>query len=489
MQRHNKNWFSVRKVVLFFTLVSVFFPINALATQVEYGFSVDDFGELYIDGILRASYDAYPAGSDRTGLLDLSPGWHDFQINYKNRWGSNCLVFYEGDGYTTATVVPLASFRSEDAAGNLISGLTADYYDLSGNFIKRIYGEGPIEHGAMWVGSLLVTYYEGIYPNVWAGLFNGWSLFEERLSGQICVGNACVTDSDNDGVLDVSDNCPLVSNADQTDNDGDGIGDACDNCPNVANPSQDDGDGDGIGSACDNCPLYSNPNQIDSDGDGVGDACDICIGDNNLDDDGDGMCNDSDNCPNVSNPEQEDFDDDGVGDTCDNCQGTSNADQTNVDGDNYGDVCDNCPNEVNDDQGDNDNDGQGDVCDLDDDNDGILDNDDNCPNVANQDQSDYDGDGVGDACDNDDDGDSVPDAGDYCPETKIGALVDANGCSGEQLIDMDCPCDGGWKNHGEYVNCIAHAAEEQLVAGLITSDEKCAIVSSHAKSGCGHKNK
>ena len=43
------------------------------------------------------------------------------------------------------------------------------------------------------------------------------------LSGSI---NAC-TDSDNDGVLDVTDNCPLVSNANQLDYDNDGTGNAC----------------------------------------------------------------------------------------------------------------------------------------------------------------------------------------------------------------------------------------------------------------------
>ncbi len=35
-------------------------------------------------------------------------------------------------------------------------------------------------------------------------------------------------DTDEDGVLDVDDNCPSVANADQADTDNDGIGDACD---------------------------------------------------------------------------------------------------------------------------------------------------------------------------------------------------------------------------------------------------------------------
>ncbi|MEM3074928.1 MAG: thrombospondin type 3 repeat-containing protein, partial [Candidatus Pacearchaeota archaeon] len=75
-------------------------------------------------------------------------------------------------------------------------------------------------------------------------------------------------DSDGDGILDVNDNCPLVSNPNQLDGDGDGIGDACDNTNNR------DSDGDGILDVNDNCPLVSNPNQLDGDGDGIGDACD-----------------------------------------------------------------------------------------------------------------------------------------------------------------------------------------------------------------------
>ena len=57
-------------------------------------------------------------------------------------------------------------------------------------------------------------------------------------------------DADNDGVLDLVDNCPTTANPDQADTDGDGIGDACDNCPAVANADQADTDGDGIGDVC-----------------------------------------------------------------------------------------------------------------------------------------------------------------------------------------------------------------------------------------------
>jgi hypothetical protein len=90
--------------------------------------------------------------------------------------------------------------------------------------------------------------------------------------------------------------------------------------------------------------------------------------------------------------------------------------------------------------------------------------------------------------DGDDDDDGVPNFNDVCSETAFGANVDIDGCSGEQIVDRECPCDDRWKNHGKYVSCVAHSAEEQLEASLITSLEKDAIVSTRAKSDCGKKN-
>lgn len=71
-------------------------------------------------------------------------------------------------------------------------------------------------------------------------------------------------DTDEDGIVDEDDNCPLVSNPDQADSDGDGIGDVC----------EEDADGDGIPDDEDNCPETENPDQLDSDEDGIGDVCD-----------------------------------------------------------------------------------------------------------------------------------------------------------------------------------------------------------------------
>jgi len=58
-------------------------------------------------------------------------------------------------------------------------------------------------------------------------------------------------DTDADGWLDLSDNCPTVFNDLQEDTDGDGAGDACDSCTQVANATQVDTDGDHFGNACD----------------------------------------------------------------------------------------------------------------------------------------------------------------------------------------------------------------------------------------------
>jgi len=57
------------------------------------------------------------------------------------------------------------------------------------------------------------------------------------------------------------------------DSDQDGVPDRDDVCPLVADPGQADLDHDGRGDACDNCPATPNPDQADSDGNGTGDAC------------------------------------------------------------------------------------------------------------------------------------------------------------------------------------------------------------------------
>jgi hypothetical protein len=342
-----------------------------------------------------------------------------------------------------------------------------------------------------------------------------------------------VDDSDGDGVLDPSDNCPLDPNWGQEDADGDGQGDVCDpdddqdgvadgadNCPFVANPSQTDADGDGQGDACDgdddgdgvadesdNCAFLPNADQADLDADGAGDVCDA-------DDDADGVDDPADNCPDDANPDQADHDADGIGDTCDadldgdgvanasdNCPAIANVGQDDADGDGAGDACDpdddgdgvadaadNCPLVANASQADLDADGQGDACDGELDGDGVPNATDNCPSTPNAGQADFDGDGAGDACDADADADGVADASDACLFTSLGALVDpGTGCSIAQLV----PCEGSrgtttaWRNHGQYVSVLTTTAQRFAEAGLISETERGAIVAAGGDSACG----
>ncbi len=196
--------------------------------------------------------------------------------------------------------------------------------------------------------------------------------------------------------------------------------------------------------------------------------------------DNDGISDDVDNCPDVYNPEQSDDDSDGLGDDCDDCPYDAEND---ADGDDFCGDMDNCPAISNPDQADLDEDGLGDVCDEDDDDDEVTDLEDNCPVDANADQFDFDGDGLGDVCDTDIDGDGVENDLDECDFTEVDDIVNETGCSIGQL----CPVDDDYKNHGKYVSCVANAAEAFLDAGIITEDEKCAIVSEAAKSDVGKK--
>jgi hypothetical protein len=84
------------------------------------------------------------------------------------------------------------------------------------------------------------------------------------------------------------------------------------------------------------------------------------------------------------------------------------------------------------------------------------------------------------------DGDGVADSLDQCPNTAPGAIVDAQGCSIDQIAPCSGPASGGtWKNHGQYVSSVAHAAEAFLAQGLINAEQAEEIVSQAAQSECG----
>jgi len=144
-----------------------------------------------------------------------------------------------------------------------------------------------------------------------------------------------------------------------------------------------------------------------------------------------------------------------------------------ADCDGVDDATDNCPAKFNPTQTDIDGDLAGDRCDSDKDGDLVANDADNCPNDVNEEQVDSDGDGVGDACDE-------------CVEDAGAAVVGRQGCSIEQL----CPCDGpaegdAWGNHDQYLRCVKKKARSFRLHGLISSDERRAVVVEAAANSCG----
>jgi hypothetical protein len=81
------------------------------------------------------------------------------------------------------------------------------------------------------------------------------------------------------------------------------------------------------------------------------------------------------------------------------------------------------------------------------------------------------------------DNDGVPDGVDQCPDTAPGAIVDASGCSIEQLV----PCDGPWQSHGHYLQALRDVTSDFVGAGLITRSERDAILRAGARSNCGKR--
>ena len=86
------------------------------------------------------------------------------------------------------------------------------------------------------------------------------------------------------------------------------------------------------------------------------------------------------------------------------------------------------------------------------------------------------------------DNDGVPDSLDLCPGTPASAIVDANGCSIDQIAPCSGPASGGtWKNHGQYVSTVAQAAEAFVEQRLLSEPQAEEIVAQAAQSNCGTK--
>jgi len=258
-------------------------------------------------------------------------------------------------------------------------------------------------------------------------------------------GSCLLFDTDGDGIVDVSDNCPNDANAGQENNDGDALGDVCD--------PDDDNDGilDGSDSApfdefecadsdsdtCDDCSVAgtSQPanDGTDTDTDGLCDAGDP-------DDDGDGVADGSD-----GDPLDAFVCSDTDSDTCDDCSVSGSQTPSN-------------------DGPDNDTDGLCDAGDPDDDNDGFADGADCQPNNASvnpgaaevcNDAIDNDCDGDTDLADSDcatfdTDGDGVPDVSDPAPsDNSVCGDSDSDTCDDCGVANTFAPANDGPDNESD----------------------------------------
>lgn len=147
----------------------------------------------------------------------------------------------------------LSSYAAAEPTGRVIVTLTFDVTNTAGRF--------EIDTACMTTTLDVIYMIDNEYPPVDHG-------FGTPSTGEATFNKGVITiwkDTDEDGIPDNLDNCPLVPNPLQEDTDVDSVGDACDNCLLTPNPLQEDGDGDNYGDSCDVCPDFYNPEQDSSD--------------------------------------------------------------------------------------------------------------------------------------------------------------------------------------------------------------------------------
>jgi PKD repeat protein len=221
------------------------------------------------------NYAVTVSGTDITG--------QDFTADYKDTDGDTVYDYIDNcpnDPNST----------QDDADGDGYGDVCDIPGSISGNVTDEVTGL-PIEGVQIAAGPYNDSYTDVDGNYTISGLTNGTWTLEARMSGYLNeyydnqsnplyitpvvlypgqdiqgIDFVLTPDTDNDGLGNISDNCPNDANAGQSDIDGDSIGDACD----------DDIDGDGYPNTVDVCPLLdADNNQADSDGDGYGDACTV----------------------------------------------------------------------------------------------------------------------------------------------------------------------------------------------------------------------
>ena len=190
-----KGVMKMKKFLVLLTVMSFFLvPSISQAVNIEYLIGADDYVDFRIDGNVVISFDK---GENFTqfGSVDLAEGWYDVLIDYRNKGGTSGMQLFWDQGNGSPQIkLPAAYLRSQDAGGQWVNGLKADYYWIGGSVFHTEYGEGPIYHhggnyedvpGADWPGGA-----SGL-PDLYS--VAGWG---ELITGDIWVGTSAPTSID-----------------------------------------------------------------------------------------------------------------------------------------------------------------------------------------------------------------------------------------------------------------------------------------------------
>ncbi|MBI5117914.1 thrombospondin type 3 repeat-containing protein [Candidatus Poribacteria bacterium] len=224
-------------------------------------------------------FGAFTAQGDNINVDPQFAGGGDYHLSA----GSQCI----DAGSASASSLPPTDFEGDARELGVAPDMGADEYYAEATTYSV---SGQILEDGVGLSDVVVTL-TGAYTDTTATDANGNYLFTwvpdggytitpsleyhefsppdrpVTVSGSDVTGQdftATLADTDNDGILDMTDNCPTQANANQLDGDGDGVGDVCDNCPITQNPDQADSDGDGFGDACTVVHYVSTSAQLQS---------------------------------------------------------------------------------------------------------------------------------------------------------------------------------------------------------------------------------